>query len=150
MLSAPVPPVIGVGRRRSRDRDARRQRRGVDILEVGDRDEISRGLVRIRQVDRRGRSEHQRIRARAAIDRNFRAAIGHRIVAGARGDDVGAARAIDGVGAGATGEEVRSGRSGNRNARRERAGVDIFEVGDSDAVARGLIRAGRHTEIDSP
>src|SRR5450755_952438 len=66
----------GVGRRRTGDGQRRRQRRTIDVLEVGDVGGIAGGLVGIAEVDDGRRLQDQRIGAGATVDVSFRAVIG--------------------------------------------------------------------------
>ena len=133
---------------RARDRNAGRESRRVDVLEVGDRDEIARRLVGIGKIDRRDRLHHQRVGAGAAIDRRFRAVIGNSVVASTGRDVVGAAVAVDNVVARSGRDVVSAGRAGKGDGGREAAGVEIFKVRYRHRIADGLIRAGGDAEID--
>ena len=134
-----------VGGGRADDRDPGGQRARVEILEILD-ERLSPVVwsepADNREVDRcraAGRDHHQGVDAAAAIDRGFGAVIGDRVVAAAGGDDVGAAAAVDGVVAGAAGQDVGAGRAGQRDADRQRRGVDILEIGNRRRIARSLI-----------
>src|SRR6185312_10856662 len=72
-------------------------------------------------------------------DGSFRAVVGDRVVAGARSNDVRAARTINGVAAGAAGNRVRRGGTDDRHGGRQRGGIDVLEVGDVGGIARGLV-----------
>ena len=111
MTSAPPAPSIvsaaqaagdDIGGRAADDIDAlrRSKRAGVEVLEIRDRHGVADGLVDTSEVDVGGGLQDQRIDAGAAVDREFRAVIGDRVVARAGIDDVGAAAAIDGIVAG--------------------------------------------------
>ena len=73
--------------------------------------------------------------------------IDDRVVAGARGDDIGAAAAIDGVVAGAGRDHVDAGRAGDGQRGGERGAVEVLEIGDADDVADRLVRVRRDREI---
>ena len=100
------PADDGVGADRTDDRHARRQRRRIDILEVGDRDGVAGGLVDIAEIDIGDCAKRQRVDAGAAVDRDFRIVVRNRVVAAAGVDGVGTAAAIDGVVAGAGGDDI--------------------------------------------
>src|SRR6201999_3480395 len=72
-----------------------------------------------------------------------------RVVARAARDDVGAAAAIDGVVAGAAGQDIDAGRACDRDRLRgvERRSVDILEIGDDGRVAAGLVGAVGQIDI---
>ena len=137
-----------VGAGRTRDRDAREQARGVDVLEIDDQRGIAAGLIGgIGEVDRRRRLEDQGVDARAAIQGQLRAVIDDRVVARARGDDVGAAIAVDRIPPAAADDEVGAGRARDREALRQGARVEVLEIRDVDVVAKGLVRARRHGKV---
>ena len=138
-----------VGAGRTRDRYRRRDRRRVDVLKVGDGRRIADRLIGgDREIDGDADIQDQRVDAAAAADRGLRPVIIDRVVAGTGGDDIRAAVAVDGAGAGARRDRVGAGRAGDGQRRRQRARVDIFKVGDGDAVARRLIDARRDGEVD--
>ena len=101
----------GIGRGRAGDRDRGRQRRSIDVLEIGDAGGIARGLVDVAEIDRGDGLEHQRVVAGAAVDQVFRPVVGDGIVARAGIDDIGAAAAIDDIVARAGRDNVDAGRS---------------------------------------
>ena len=76
--------MIVLARRRAGDRQRRRHRRGIDVLEIGDVDGIADGLVGIAEIDGRGGLQDQRVGAGAAVDRSFGAVVGDGVVAGTR------------------------------------------------------------------
>ena len=129
-----------IGARVAGQRDACRQRGGVDVLEMDDlggpADDL---IVDIGEIDRRGGLQRQRIGSGPAVQRDFGSMIGDDVIAGARVDDVGAAAAVDGVVARAARDDVRAARTRDRNARRQKGRVDILEVDDVGRVARCLI-----------
>ena len=64
------------------------------LLTVVESPEVWSALARLTVA---AAANHQRVGAGAAIDRGFRTAIGHGVVAGAGADDVGAAAAVDDI-----------------------------------------------------
>ena len=139
-----------VGPGGSRQRDARRERGGVDILEMDDGDAVAEGLIRrVGEIDRDGRFQHERVHAGAAVDGDFAAVIRDDVVARARVDDVAAPAAVDGVVARARGDDIGRGGARDEQRVRQRARVDILEVGDIDVIAGGFVDAGRDGEIDA-
>ena len=103
MVSLPVPVVMVLAKTEPVTDSADAHGAGIEILEIRDVDGIARGLIDIgrdREIDRSGAAgggEDQRIGTGAAVDRGFRATIGHRVVAGSGCDDVSAAAAVDRV-----------------------------------------------------
>ena len=79
---------------------------------------------------------------------DFGTVIGDGIVAGSGIDDVGAAAAIDDIVAGARRDRVGRRRTRDRQRGRNHRGVQVFEIGDGDRVAGGLVDAGRDGKID--
>ena len=155
----PAAAVDGIGARTRRDRvgrgrtghdDALRciQDAGIDALEVGNRGCIANRLVDARRhaevdaCDAARRLQDERVGTGAAVDTNFCAVVGNRVVAGPRIDDIGTAAAINRIGARTARERVGRSRTGDRDALRcaQCRGIDILEPGDIDRVARGLVR----------
>ena len=101
-----------IGRTRPRDPQRRREDRGVQVLEVRDLDIVARGLIdaggdgEIDGGETAGGRDDQRVDAAAAVNRDFRAVVRDRVVARARGDDVGAGGAVDRIRAGAAGDDI--------------------------------------------
>ena len=128
-----------------------RQDARVDVFEIGDIDSVARGLVgsrRHREVDggdAARRCKHQRVAAGTAIDGDFRAVVGNRVVSGARRDDIGATGTVDRVRPRAARDDIGRRRTGDGNAGRHSAGIDILEVRHIDTIATGLV--GR-AEVD--
>ena len=91
------------------DQLRRGQAGSINVLEVGDRRKIARGLIRRRQIDRRRRTHHQRIRSGPAVDRDFGTPIVDGVVARGGIDDVGPASAMDDVVARTGGDRVGAG-----------------------------------------
>ena len=123
----------------------------INALEIGDRNSIANRLVDARRNaqidagDTAGRLEKQRVRTSAAVNRNFGAVIGDRILAGPAIDDVAAAHAIDDVGASAAGDRIRRRRTRDRHALRgrQRRRINIFEIADIDRIAGRLVGTGQ-------
>ena len=85
-MSLPEPPVIVLAAGGAGDRRGRRQRRGIDVLEIRDVGGVAAGLIGVAQIDRAGRLEHQRVDARTAIDRALGTVIRNGVVARAGRD----------------------------------------------------------------
>src|ERR1700681_517041 len=126
-----------VDARRAGNRVPDREPRRIDVLEVGDACNIAHGLIRIGEIDRTGDTQQQRIGAGTAVNRGFRAPIGGDIIAGAGIDDVRSAIAIYRVVARACRDRVARSRTGDGNGGRQGASIEVLEIPDIDAVARG-------------
>ena len=112
MVSSPEPVVIVLAADEPVTVSAEPTSDASRFSKFDDADAVARRLVgagRDAEIDRRHAAaggQHQRVGARAAIDRGFGAAIRHGVVAAAGIDRVGAAGAIDRVVAGAAGDGV--------------------------------------------
>ena len=149
IVARPRQDRIGGGR--SRDGQRRRDGAAIKVFEIRDAHDVADRLVRtcgdgeIDSRDAAGNRQHQRVGSGATVDRGFRAAIGDAVIAGTGIDDIRTATAIDGVVADAAGNDVDTGRAGDRDAGDQLRGVDILEVRDRHEVADGLVGVG---EID--
>ena len=121
----------GIGRRRPRDGRPARQRRRIDVLEIGDVGRIEGRLIGVSEVDHGCRAHHQRVGAATAVDRNFGAPVRGGVVAGTAVDDVSAATAVDRVRPAAAGQDVGGAGADDRDvlARSQSARIDVLEVG---------------------
>ncbi len=137
-----------VGPGRARDRHAADELRCIDVLEIGDGHHVAERLVGAAEIDRGDGAQQQGVGSGAAVDRELGAAIGDRVVAAARDDDVGAAAAVDRVVAGAGGDDVDARRTLDRQRRCRDRRIEVLEIGDHDAVAGGLVGTGRDGEVD--
>ena len=100
---------------------------------------VARRLVGAGEIDCGRGLEQQRVGAASAVDRDFGAAVGDRVVAGTRRDGVGPAAAVDGIAAGAAGDGVGARGAGDRNPCGQRRCIDVLEIGDRGDVAGGLV-----------
>ena len=139
--------MIDIGAGRTSHGHSGGHRAGVEVFEVGDVDGIAGGLIVARDdaevdgCDRGTGGQDQQIRTGAAVDRGFGAANRYGIVARARGDDIGAAAAVDDVGPGTAGDGVRARGAHHRHRLRhaQTGGVDILEIGNGCEIAHRLI-----------
>ena len=143
------PSDDDVGPQGPRDRNARRERGGVDVLEIEHRGVIAEGLIGDGgEIDGRRGLHDQRVVPGPAVDAGLGAIIRDRIVSGAGVYDVGAAAAVDGVGARTGGDRIGVGGAGDRQRRRQNGGVDVLEIGHENRVAGGLVQPRGHGEVD--
>ena len=140
-----------IGRSGTGDGNSRCNRGGIDILEIRGRDGITNGLIGGGEIDRGGSLQDKRIIASTAVDRDFCSPVIDSVISRTCSDDVRTSTTVDNVGAGASGNGISRGRTGDDQPLgcAENAGVDVLEIRSAGCIANGLVDPRRHAEIDA-
>ena len=133
----------------------RRNQRGVQVLEIGDKNRAAGGLVgagRDIEIDARHAAcgQHlQRVRGTAAaVEGRFRSVIGDEVVAGAGQDRVQAAAAVQSFAAAAAEDAIGAARTRDRVRDIEKMRIDILEIHHDRRNPDDLV-SGREIHSDS-